>query len=302
MIVTLSRIIKYGWRGFLRNGLLSVSTISIMVLAAAVFEGVILFNVIGKGAVQSIQEKIDISVYFKSNIHEDSILNFKKTLEKFDEVMNIEYISRDQALEEFKKRHAGEAVITQTLDELDVNPLLASLNIKAKEPSQYKAIAGYLENADLQNSAEKITYAQNQVVINRLIAFISILKSGGLVLTLFLSFLAVMVIFTTIRLAIYSNSDQIGIMRLVGASNSFIRGPYIVEGIIYGVIGGILSFLILVPLINFISPYINNFIPEVDLKMYFQTNLFTILFYQLIFSIGLGIVSSIIAVRRYLHV
>ncbi|MDI6734397.1 MAG: permease-like cell division protein FtsX [Patescibacteria group bacterium] len=302
MIVTLSRIIKYGWRGFLRSGLLSVSTISVMVLAAAVFEGVILFNVIGRSAVSSIQEKIDISVYFKSNVHEDSILNIKKSLEKLDEVKNVEYISRDQALEEFKKRHADEATVTQTLEELDINPLLASLNIKAKEPSQYKSIAGYLENADLQDLIEKITYAQNQIVIDRLVALIATLKTGGFVLTIFLSFLAVMVIFTTIRLAIYSNSDQIGIMRLVGASNSFIRGPYIIEGIIYGIIGGILSFLILVPIINFISPYINNFIPEINLRNYFHDNLFSILFYQLIFGVGLGIVSSIIAVRRYLHI
>ena len=102
-MVTLSRIIKYGWQSFLRNGLLSVSTISIMVLALVVFEGLILFNVVTKGAVQSIQEKVDISVYFKSNASEDSILDIKRSLEGLSEVKSAEYVSREEALEEFEQ-------------------------------------------------------------------------------------------------------------------------------------------------------------------------------------------------------
>src|SRR3989344_1044460 len=129
-MVTLSRIIKYGWQAFLRNGWLSVSTIGIMILALIVFEGLILFNIIANGAAESLQEKIDISVYFKSNASEDSILNIKRSLEGLTEVKNVDYISREEALEDFKVRHAGEDVITQTLEELEENPLLASLNIK----------------------------------------------------------------------------------------------------------------------------------------------------------------------------
>lgn len=302
MFVTLSRIIKYGWQGFLRNGLLSVSTVSIMILAAVVFEGLILFNILSGSAIESIKEKIDISVYFQSNTPEDAILNIKKSLENLDEVKDVEYVSRDRALEEFKLLHASEETVQQTLEELETNPLLASLNIKAKSPDQYKVIASYLETADLKNLIEKITYAQNQVVIERLISLIRTFKTGGLTLTIFLAFLAVVVTFTTIRLAIYSNSDQIGIMRFVGASNSFIRGPYVFEGIMYGIIAGAFSFLLFVPFINFIAPHITNFIPSMDLKAYFISHFFRLFVYQLLFGIGLGIVSSIIAVRRYLHI
>lgn len=300
-MVTLSRIVKYGWQAFLRNGWLSLSTISIMILAALVFEGLILFNVAGKTALTSIQNKIDISVYFKSGVDEDTILNIKRSLEGLEEVKSVEYISREQALEEFKARHEGEETITQTLAELDENPLLASLNIKANDPSEYASIASYLENENLGNVVEKVTYAQNQVVIDRLVGLIETMKKGGITLTVFLAFLAVTVTFNTIRLAIFSNREQISIMRLVGASNIFIRGPYVVEGIIYGIIAGVIGFLILIPVINFLSPHAGRFIPELVLSEYFRSSFFSLLLYQLLFCVALGIVSSIIATRRYLQ-
>lgn len=302
MIVTLSRIIKFGLQGFARNGLLSVSTIGIMILAAIVFEGLIVFNVVAKNTITVIQEKIDISVYFKSNAAEDAILNIKRSLEELTEVKEVQYVSREQALADFKARHAGEETVAQTLEELDTNPLLASLNIKATDPRQYGSIAEYLDAANLKDVIEKVTYAQNQLVIDRLIALVDTFRKTGIILTIFLAFLAVMVTFTTIRLAIFSASDQIGIMRLVGASNSFIRGPYIVEGVLYGLIAGLVSYLLFIPMLNFASPYITSFIPEVNLGTYFASHFFALFCYQLLFAVGLGIVSGVIAIRKYLHI
>ena len=299
-MVTLLRIIKYGLQAIWRNGLLSVSTVSVMILAALVFEGLILFNVVGKSAVASIQEKIDISVYFKSNASEDSILGIKRSLEGLDEVSEVEYISREQALQDFKVRHSEDDAIQQAIEELTSNPLLASLNIKAKDPHEYRVIAEYLDNPTLAERIEKVTYAQNQAVIERLISLVDTLKAMGVVLTLFFAFLAIMVTFTTVRLAIFSNSEQIGIMRFVGASNTFIRGPYVVEGIFYGIVAAVISFLILIPMLGFLSPYIHSFIPEMDMQVYFNTSYLSLFFYQIVFCIGVGIISSSIAIRRYL--
>jgi cell division transport system permease protein len=301
MMVALSRILKYAWQGFLRNGWLSVSTIGIMILALIVFEGLILFNVVTGGAIESVQEKVDISVYFKSNVSEDSILNIKRSLEGLTEVKFAEYVSREEALEEFKIRHADDETIVQTLDELDDNPLLASLNVKANELGQYDTIASYLEAPNLQDMIEKVTYAQNRVVIDRLDKLINTTERGVVGLTVFLAFLAVLVTFNTIRLAIFSNKEQIEIMRLVGASNSFIRGPYIAEGIIYGLIAAVISFVILIPIINFASPHIADFILEVNLKDYFAANWGNLILYQALFGVSLGIVSGTIAIRRYLE-
>lgn len=300
MMVTLSRIIKYGWQGFLRNRWLSVSTVSVMFLAGIVFQGLILFNVISRAAISSLQDKIDISVYFKSNAAEDAILSIKRSLEGLSEVKTVDYVSREDALNEFKTKHAKEETITQAIAELGENPLLASLNIKAKDPRQYEAIAGYLESANLKELVERVTYAQNEIVIKRLNSLVDTIEKSGLGLTLFLVFLAVAVTFNTIRLAIFSASDQLNVMRLVGASNAFIRGPYIVESMIYGAIASFMSFAVLIPLVNFLSPHIASFIPEMNLAFYFSANAGRLLFYQLAFGIGLGVVSSFFAVRRYL--
>ncbi len=302
MFVKVFRIIKYGLQSFLRNGWLSLSTIGIMILALAVFEGLILFNFVGKSSVESIKDKVDISVYFKDQVPEDAILRVKRTLEGLSEVKAVEYVSKEEALNEFKARHAGDEVITKTLEELEENPLLPSLNVKANDITQYGTIASYIETPALQDLLQKVTFEQNQVVIERLTRLIDLFKRGGFVLTVFLAFLAVTVTLTTISLAIFSDREQIMIMRLVGAPNSFIQGPYVIEGILYGLIASVFSFLILVPVIDFISPHIVQFVPGTDTSLYFTEHMFSFFLYQLLFGVLLGVISSSIAVRKYLKV
>lgn len=302
MFVTLSRIIKYGLQNFLRNGWLGMATIAVMFLALFVLQGLIIFNVVAKTTIATVQNKIDISVYFKNNVAEDEILKLKKSLEGLSEVKQAEYVSQEQALAEFQTRHKDSEVVTQAIQELGSNPLLASLNIKAYNPKEYAAIAAYLNNESLSPLIEKISYAQNQVVIDRLISIVDAAKRGGIALTLIAAIIAILVAFNTIGLAIYSNRETIGVMRLVGASNNFIRGPYIIEGILYGLLAGVLSFAVIVPSVIYISPYITKFIPEINLQTYFAINFLRLLGYQLLFGIVLGTFSSFIAVRRYLRV
>ncbi|MBN2198063.1 ABC transporter permease [Candidatus Wolfebacteria bacterium] len=302
MITTFLRIIKYGFLSFWRNALLSTATLSVIILALLVFEGLIISNVLTKTALTSLQEKIDISIYFKNDTLEDDVLKIKKSLEGLAEVKKVEYISKDKALEIFKEKHKDDPAIKQSLEELEENPLLASLNIKANDPQKYGIIADYLDKTDFKTWFEKVTYAQNAIVIERLGKIIDTAEKGAFVLIIFLALIAILITFNTIRLAIYSNREEIGIMRLVGASNSFIRGPYVIEGIIYGLIAGIFSVIIALPIIYFLSPYIQIFIAEMNLWNYFTSNFIGILIYQLIFGVALGVISSVIAVRKYLKI
>lgn len=273
-----------------------------MVLTLLVFEGLIFFNVLTKTAVESFQDKIDISVYFKAEAPEDDILKIKSSLESLAEVKKVEYISRDKALEIFQTKHEKDQTISEALGELKDNPLLASLNIKAYNSSDYAAINNYLSADSFKKSVEKISYAQNSLVIERLTKIISTAKKAGVFLTILFAAVAVLITFNTIRLAIYSYREEIGIMRLVGASNSFIQGPYIFEGIIYGLVAGIVSFVVSLPIIYYTAPYAKVLIPEMNLWSYLLSNIFTLLFYQIVFGIVLGAVSSVIAIRKYLRV
>ena len=301
MVTLLFRIIKYGFQSFVRNGWLSTATIAIMGLTLFVVHSLVLFSVITQTALATLQDKIDVSVYFNVTAPEDEVLGIKTSLERLSEVKSVEYISREEALDSFKARHTGEETISRALEELDENPLGASINIKANDPREYAAIAAYLGNETLSRFVEKVNYTQNQFIIDRLIRVTDAVESGGAVLAGALVAIALLVSFNTVRLAIYSNREEIGIMRLVGASNGFIRGPYIVEGILYGFVSAIISLGIAAPLVNLSSPYVAVFMPEINLSNYFVGNLSRLLGIQLLIGVGLGMISSAFAVRKYLR-
>ncbi len=302
MITTLFRIIKYGCQSFYRNGLLSVATIVVLTLTLTVFQGLVIFQTVSSAALASIEDKIDISAYFKATAPEDEILKIERSLRGLAEVKEIEYVSREKALQLFKERHKDDPTISKALAELGDNPLSAALNVKARDPKEYSAIAAYLENEQFKTVVEKVTFGQNQLAINRLIKIIDTADAFGIGITLALALIAVIVTFNTVRLAIYSNREEIGVMRLVGASNSYIRGPYIVEGVLYGVVAAIAVFALSFPIIYASASYVMIFIPGLNLLSYFYANALTLLGYTLLLGMGLGIVSSSIAITRYLRI
>ncbi len=300
MITALYRIIKYGVQGFFRNGWLSVPALSVMMLVLFVFLNLIIFNVLTDNAINILRDKIDISVYFQNNVNEDDILRIQRSLSSLSEVRDIEYISKDEALRLFRERHAEDETINEAINILDENPLSASLNIKANDPRDYPIIVAYLNNENLEGLVDQVTYNQNQVVINRLANIVDTASRIGISLTIVLSLVAIFVTLNTIILTIYSTREEIGVMRLVGASSRFIRGPYIVQGIMYGVGAAVLSLLLMMPLVAVASPYVKILMPGMDLKGYFYNNLFQLFGYQVFFGVFLGIASSVIAVRKYL--
>ncbi len=302
MFTNLSRIIKYGLAGFWRNGWLSTATIAVVFLVLVGFGGLLIFNSVTNIFISDIQDKIDISVYFKSDAPEDQILNIQKALQSLAEVKSVDYISRDQALEIFKTQHQADQNVSQALDELNANPLSASLNIKANELKDYSVIDSYLAGDAFKEYISKVSYTQNVNVIDRLQRVKSIAQQGGFILIVIISLLAALIIFNTIRLAIYSSREEFGIMRLVGGSNFFIRGPYMIEGMLYGLISGILSVLAITIFVYYTAPYLRIFVPDVNGWSYYTSHLASFFIYQLIFGIGLGVISSYIAVRKYLKI
>ncbi|MDP3729770.1 MAG: permease-like cell division protein FtsX [bacterium] len=302
MITTLFRLVKYGLQSFARNTLLSIGTVAVVTLVLSVLLGMNIFSVLANNSLTILRDKIDISVYFNTDVQEDEILEIQRALESLKEVKQVDYVSRDKALEIFKERHQEDDTITQAITVLDENPLSASLNIKAHDPRDYPLITAYLDNENLGELVDQVTYSQNEVVINRLASILETAQRVGMMIVAALSIIAIFVTLNTIMLAIYSTRDEIGIMRLVGASNKFIRGPYIIQGALYGIIAAVLSLLIAIPIIYFAAPYVKVLMPDMDLNVYFFTNILTLFGYQILFGVALGTISSYIAVRRYLKI
>jgi cell division transport system permease protein len=299
--VTLKRIIKSGYLSFRRNGWLSTATILVMSLVLFVLGSLLFLGAFADTVLRSIETKIDISVYFAKDAPEETILQIKRELESLPEIASVDYVSRDKALFEFRQKHKVNPLIEEALEEIGENPLEASINIRAKDSSHYAAISSFLVKKNYPE-VDKVNYFENQKVFERLSAIVGTARSSGIFLVAFLAFLAVLVAFNTVRLAIYTMREEINIMRLVGASPWFVRGPFIVSGILYGSIAALLTTFSFFPLAQLVSPKLKILSPNFDLFAYFTANLLEFFGLLLAAGIALGVFSSIIAIRRYLRI
>jgi len=295
-----NRIFKSGWINFKRNSYLSLAAIGIMAIALMLFVGLFGFQFLTTRVVTSLENKIDISVYFETDTQEDNILSLKTELEALPSVMDVEYISRERALEIFRERRGNDPLIEESLEQLDENPFRASLNIGATDPSEYDSIVAFLDNPRFTPTINKVI--ENPDVIDRVIGISNAVRNGGLIVILVLSLIAVLVTFNTIRLTIYSQRQEIEVMRLVGASNWHIRGPYVVEGGYYGAFAAIIALAISYPVIYGVSNKLITFIPEVDIFGYFVTNWWQIVILTIVLGVFLGTISSAIAIRKHLKI
>ncbi len=307
MFLTIKRIIKAGFINFWRNGFVSLSSVVVMVITLFVIGSLIFLNAMLKQSLELIKDKVDVNAYFVTTANESSIMAVKQSLEALPEVSRVDYISRDQALQNFRDRHQGDEVELQALDELGDNPLRASLAIKAKDPSQYETIATFLndnENAVSPNGSSiiaKINYNDNRVAIDRLTQIIDAIAKFGLAVTVTLVVTSIIIVFNTIRLAIYIAREEIAVMRLVGASNAYIRGPFVFEGIMYGIIAAIITLLVFYPLTLWLGSSTQAFFGGVNLFTYYTMHFGPIFLTIVGAGILLGAISSYLAVKKYLR-
>lgn len=318
MIFTyLKRIVRTGFVNFWRNGFLSFSAVIILTLSLTAFGLLIFGSAFGRTLIQEVKAKVDINVYFTLTADEPSILDLKKTIEKLPEVDKVEYISREQALASFKDKWKDNTLILQGLTEVGDNPFPAVLNIKAKEPSQYAGIAAFLDSKNSLSKdsiaiVDKINYNQNKLVIDRLGRIIPSVQKTGSLIAIILIVVAIIITFNTVRLVIYTSKDEIAVMKLVGASNTYIRGPFVMSGMMYGIVSGILTLIVLAVFAYYTDAAIIKFAGVQDTQdfgliinvfsKYFMQNFGQIFVIIMGSGIVLGAISSYLAVRRYLNV
>ncbi|HSE34855.1 MAG TPA: permease-like cell division protein FtsX [Candidatus Paceibacterota bacterium] len=302
------RIVKAGFVNFWRNAVVSLSAIFVMVVALFFVGSTMLISVFLDGAIDAVNKKVDINIYFNPDASEQDIFVMKRQLESLAEVATVEYISRDQAIQNFKDRHENDYLMTQALEELVDNPLGAILNVKAKDPSQYEAIAKHIQvgedtvtPAGGSRLVYNVNYAKSKVVIDKLNSITTGVKRVSAALLLVLIVIAIVITFNTIRLAIYISREEIAIMRLVGANNSFVRGPFVVEGIMYGVVAALVATALFYPATLWLRDATGGFYGGVDLFDYYLRHLNEIIAILMLSGIGLGAISSYLAVRRYLR-
>jgi len=302
MMANLKRIFKTAWQGMKRNNWLSIACILMMTLSLLIFSSILIFNHTTNNLISSLKEKMDISIYFKTDVPEEDILKIRDQLLSHEAIQSIGYVSKDEALKAFKERSQYNPTIQKALDVLGENPLAASLNIKAKNTKDYNTIIDSIKSSSFNDKLITVDLAENQKIVSRVDLMVKAIKMLSLLAVIVLAGLSFIIGFNTIRMAIYSLKEEIEIMKLVGASNWFVRGPFLLEGALQGLFASLITTIIFSALILALGTRIENFIPGIGLSVYFWSHFWFIFFLQTAFGIFLGIISSFWALNHYLKI
>lgn len=301
------RIARAGFMNFWRNGTVSLASVFMMTVTLSVIGFIYFGSAVLNTSLDTLRDKVDISVSFFTTAQEQDILSIKRSLESLPEVSLVIYTTREEALEEFKTRHQNDQSILAALDELNENPLGASLDVKAKDPSQYQSIADFLSGENALSSVgttiiDRVNYYQNKVAIDKLTEIIRAADKLGWALGLAFIGLSILIALNTIRLTIYIVRDELNVMRLVGASTSYIQGPFVIVGMIYGLVATLFTLILFLPITYWIGGETQGFFIGLNLFSFYLGDFIKIFLLLLGSGLFVGAVSATIAIRQYLRV
>lgn len=300
---SVSRITKLGLTNFWRNRWLSIASTLVMTLTLLIITLFVVMTIVIGKTTDRIKAKMDISVYFKDSATTEEISNLQETLAARPDVKEVKYISKEEALQIWNERQKNLRI--KELVTTEENPLPRSLAIKAQDPSQLDNIANFLAAEENASIIHQISYEENKQIIDKLLAITAFIKQMGGIFSAIFIIISILVILNTIRLAIFSRREEIEIMRLVGASDRFIRVPFVVEGVLYGFLACVLAMLLMWMGIFAVTPLVNRYLGETvatGMQSFFISHLAWIFLLQFFVGIIVGIFSSLFSIRRYLKI
>lgn len=303
MHVYFLRIWKSAWNGFKRNGWLSIAAVFIMSQALLIVSILVSLNMVISASIQAINERLDVAVFLRETVNEEQALRLKTEIETYSGVKQVIYISPQQALDKFLEANRNRAIIREVVP-ADDNFLPASLEIKVEDPFLIDGIVDRVMQGEYGNMVSETSLEDNQKLIERLRGLGSFIQKSSLVLAGILVLLALLIIFNTIRITIFTRRREIEIMKLVGATDWYIRWPFIVEGGIYAVVATVLTMTVVgVLFYSFVSPMINAQLVTTNANQLFTPQFFLMLgIIQLGLSLVVGVSSSYWATKKHLNV
>ncbi|MBI2624972.1 MAG: hypothetical protein HYW70_01385 [Candidatus Nealsonbacteria bacterium] len=302
MTTSLKRAFHWGWLNLKRQVGMAIATVFVLVLTISLITFLFLFQETTRFLTTELQERVDIAVYFKDGTPETEILDIKNSITKMPEIKKVDFVSKEDAYLKFSERHKGNKAITESLEEIGTNPFLASLNIQTFDASSYSRVASSIQRSAFYNLVEKIDFLQRKPVIERLNSIVLSINTIVIITIMALSAVAVGLAFNQIRNTIYSSKEEIEIMRLVGVSNWFIRGPFLIQGIISGGLAAFITVAMFGVTLYFMGPKLNVLLPGLNIHQFFFNNIALVLLIQFGAGFLLGSISSLISIRSYLKV
>jgi cell division transport system permease protein len=304
-IRTFWRILHTGIVNFMRNISLAVAAIAVMVVTLTIVLFSVITNATFANTLSQITNKINVSVFLKNDLSTTQTNQLLSQLKTLPNVTSIQYLNQNQVLQQYEAQNAGNQQLVTAIGETS-NPLPPTILIKPNNLNNINNIKKFLVEPSIANlqSAPPSYSGSEETAINRITHATDVLREVGVVSIIVFAVICALIIFNTIQMAIFNRRDEIQIMRLLGASTSYIRGPFIVESAIYGILSAVLSVVI----INGIFVTTSNALQASALGLlnigyansYFDNHFLILLALQLLIGILIGAVSSLIATRRYL--
>ena len=284
--------LKRAWQGFWRNALMSLAATATMVLMLLLLAGFWIIHTGLSAALDFTESKVNIEAKLFDNAADFQVQDLSARVATMPEVAGVEYISRDEALTRFRANRAAQHQddLTQFLDS---NPFHASIQISLKDPAQYSVIQQRLAKEPIVSGVENI-----QSLVERVLTVTNFLRTAGAVILVVIGIIVLFIIVNTIRLAVVARAEEIEIMRLVGASDAFIRWPFVFEGALVGLLGALITLSVLLAASDGLSRFMFDFFRVLPLTFgSLARDLTTIVFAA---GVGLGILGSWVSVRTYL--
>ena len=299
------RIFKSGSLNFFRNKTVSISSVAILTTTLIIIGIFFFFRGVFDYTLIQIRDKVDIKVYLKLDATSDQIASLKQKITTLPEVKSVTLTTADEALNSFKEDHSNDAITIPAREELNSNPFGAVFTIVAQDTAGYESIAQTLDSGsqflgDSSSAIDRINYYELKSSIDKLNNIVNWVNTIGFWITLIFIIMSSLIIFNTIRLSIFIYKDEISVMRLVGASNTYIRGPFLVESTIYAFVSSILAMLLFFPITYYVAKKTSIFLNGLNIYKYYLNNLFSLFALLLIVSLVLATISSLLATRKYL--
>jgi len=299
-IITSERIIKMAAISFWRNRWLSLATTLIIILTLLIISVFTFLALLVNKTTVSMREKVDLVVYLRDSDSEDQISALSDLISSRPEVKSISYISKEEALSRWRTRYATDQNLQDIINEND-NPLPRSLEVKTKNPEEIGQVADFLQSEDYAPLITRLSYQQNKDMIDRLVKITSFVKKIGSGLSVLFLIISILVVYNAIKLTIIARSDELAIMRLVGATDAYVRMPFVLEGVMYGIVAAVISSVTIVISYRILTPVFVNYLDiGYDVGAFMRTSLWEVVIIQLLIALLLGIFCSFWATRQHL--
>ncbi len=295
------KVLGAGWKNFISNKAISLGNVFVLVLTIYVFGATLFVKDLAVFLEDYLQKKVEISIWFKEQATENEALNLKKELSEKFPFVSIDYFSKEMVLKKFKEKFKESTVLMEALKEFD-NPFTSYLKIKAKDPKDFEQISSFLENSEWKDIIERVDFSSRKEFIEKIFKFAEFLKKSLISLSVFMVLVSVIVTFNSIRLSILKSAEEIKIQKLVGASDAFVRGPFLVQGFLWATLASLLAAIFLSCSVYFLSQKTIVFSEEFNLWALFEPKMITIFLWQFFFAFILTLASSYVSTSKYVKI